>query len=194
LLPLRIAPSEPMPRYTLYAAALVEHELARGLVGAREERADHHASAPAAMALATSPEYLIPPSAMIGTPRFGRRGAVGDRRDLRDADARDDARGADRARADADLDRVGAGVDERLGGLGRGDVAGDQLHVGYALQRRARRRSRPSSGRAPCRHDDVDAALDERLERSSRSGPGPIAAPTRRRPCSSLTGVGVRSA
>src|SRR3546814_5498899 len=41
--------------------------------------------------------------------------AVEDRGELRHADPRDDARGADRTRADADLDAIGARVDQRLG-------------------------------------------------------------------------------
>ena len=87
-------------------------------------------SAPAASALARSPEYLMPPSAMTGMPVALRRlDRIHDRGELRHADAGDDARGADRARADADLDRVGAGIDQRLGALGGGDVAGDDLHA-----------------------------------------------------------------
>ena len=65
---------------------------------------------PAASALTISPEYLMPPSAMMGMPYF-----VGDLAplshhggDLRHADARNDARGADGAGADADLDAVRA--------------------------------------------------------------------------------------
>ena len=54
-----------------------------------------------------------------------------DRRELRHADAGDDARGADRARADADLDRVGAGVDQRLRAVGGGDVAGHDLRTDW---------------------------------------------------------------
>ena len=44
-------------------------------------------------------------------------------------DAGDDAGRADRARTHADLDGVGAGVDERLGALARRDVAADDLDV-----------------------------------------------------------------
>jgi hypothetical protein len=46
--------------------------------------------------------------------------------------AGDDAGGADGARTDADLDRVGARVDERLGALAGRDVAADDLHVRVA--------------------------------------------------------------
>ena len=56
-------------------------------------------------------------------------GDVGDRGDLRHADTRDHACGADRARADADLDGIGASIAQRLGGAGRGDVAADHLHL-----------------------------------------------------------------
>ena len=90
--------------------------------------------APAAMALVMSPEYLMPPSAMMGMPRL-RRGARGlrDGGDLRHAGAGDHARGADGAGTDADLDGVGAGVDEGHGAVVGGDVAGDQIDVREAL-------------------------------------------------------------
>ena len=52
--------------------------------------------------------------------------------DLGHADAGDDARGADRARSDADLDGIHARIDERLGALARGDVAADDVDVGEA--------------------------------------------------------------
>ena len=53
--------------------------------------------------------------------------------DLRHADTRDDARRADRARADADLDAVGAVLGERESAFGSCDVAADHLHAGEAL-------------------------------------------------------------
>jgi hypothetical protein len=56
-----------------------------------------------------------------------RSGNVCDGADLRDTDARDDTRRTDRARADADLDGVGAGVDECERRLIGHDVAGDDL-------------------------------------------------------------------
>src|SRR6185312_16749278 len=49
--------------------------------------------------------------------------------ELRHADARDDAGGADRAGTDAHLHRVGAGIDQRLGGVGGGDIAAGDLHI-----------------------------------------------------------------
>ena len=54
---------------------------------------------------------------------------IHDRGQLRHADAGDDARGADRARTDADLDRIRARIDQRLGAVGGGDIAGHDLRV-----------------------------------------------------------------
>ena len=72
----------------------------------------------------------MPPSAITGMSAFLRRlDRIHDRGELRHADAGDDARGADRARADADLDRVRAGIDQRLRAFGGRDVAGHHLHL-----------------------------------------------------------------
>jgi hypothetical protein len=81
-------------------------------------------------ALAMSPDCRTPPSAMTGTssPLAGPDG-VHDRGDLGHPHAGDDAGGADRARADAHLDRVGPGGDERLGALFGRDVPGDDVDV-----------------------------------------------------------------
>ncbi len=62
----------------------------------------------------------------------GERGLV-DRGHLRDADAGDDAGGADGAGSDADLDAVAAGVDQRLGAVAGGDVAADDVDGGVRL-------------------------------------------------------------
>ena len=103
----------------------------------------------------------MPPSAITGTSASA-RGAhrIHDRGELRHADAGDDPRGADRARTDADLHRVGAGVDQRLGAVGGGDVAGDDLRRGWS------------------------ALLDplDRLEHVARNGRGRCRSPPRRRP------------
>ena len=94
-----------MPRYSLKRSPWWTTTSPGRLVGAGEERADHHASAPAAIAFAMSPDEVRPPSAITGTPCRARDlRAVVDRGHLRDADARDDARRADRARPDAGLD------------------------------------------------------------------------------------------
>ena len=88
-------------------------------------------SAPATMALTMSPLYLMPPSAMTGMSfGAGDARAVVDGRHLRHARAGDDARGADRAGADAHFDRIRAGLDQRQRAF-RGDhVAGDDRQVG----------------------------------------------------------------
>src|SRR2546422_3610843 len=100
-------------------------------------------SAPAASALTTSPEYLMPPSAIkysgdvvldaairdhrhVARSRHG----VDDRRDLRDADAGDDAGGADRARTHAHLHRIHAALDQRPRARLRRHVPAHQLRLG----------------------------------------------------------------
>ena len=84
--------------------------------------------APAAMALVMSPEYLMPPSAMTGTLAVaGGASGFGDRRDLRNAGAGHDARGADGAGTDADLDGVGSGARQLAGAVKGAHVAGDQI-------------------------------------------------------------------
>ena len=76
----------------------------------------------------------MPPSAMTGTPRScAARAGFGDSGDLRHARAGNHARGADGAGADADLDGVGAGIDQRQRALVGGDVAGDQSTSGKRL-------------------------------------------------------------
>ena len=135
----------------------------------------------------------MPPSAMTGTLcAAAARGAFADRGDHRHADAGDDARRADRAGADADLDRVDAGVDQRFGRRGGGDVAGDQIgvreraadprdHVDHALRMAVR----------GVDDQHVDAGGDERRARvPSRPCATPIAAPQRRRPSASLHAFG----
>ena len=63
-----------------------------------------------------------------------RLGRAFDRGQLRHADARHHAGGADGARPDADLDGVRSGVDQRLGAAFRGDIAGNDLNpVGQLL-------------------------------------------------------------
>ncbi len=72
----------------------------------------------------------MPPSAMHrDLVVLERLGDVRHRGDLRNADAGDDARGADGAGADADLDAVDARLHELLRRFGGGDVAADDLQV-----------------------------------------------------------------
>ena len=55
-------------------------------------------------------------------------GRLEDGSHLGDADTGNHTSGADRARPDADLDAVGSGLAERLGGLVGGDVAADDVY------------------------------------------------------------------
>ena len=92
------------------------------------------APAPAAIALVTSPEYLIPPSAMTVVPvSFRRPCRLADRGDLRHTRAGDHARCADRTGPNANLDRVRTCVDQSLAAVVRGNVAGQQVHVWKVL-------------------------------------------------------------
>ena len=58
-----------------------------------------------------------------------RRHRLGDGAHLRHANAGHDARGANGARADADLNAIGAGLGQGAGGLGRGHIAADDLQI-----------------------------------------------------------------
>ena len=89
---------------------------------------------------------------------------IHDRGQLRHADAGDNARGADRTRTDADLDRVGAGIDQRLRALFGRDIAGDHLHgIGKPLDA-VDGLQHPRGMAVRGVHDDqVDAGLDQPL-------------------------------
>ena len=114
----------------LVALALGVDDLARRLVGAGEDRAEHDRVGAGGDRLGDVARGDHAAVADHGhAVADGDLGDVVDRGDLRHADAGDDPRGADRARPDPDLDRVGAGVDQRLGGLAGRDVAGDQLEL-----------------------------------------------------------------
>ena len=107
----------------------------------------------------------MPPSAITGTSAFfARFDRIHDRGELRHADAGDDARGADRARADADLDRVGAGIDQRLRALVGRDIAGDHLHgVGEPLDAVDRFQHARGMAVRGIDHDQIDAGVDQPL-------------------------------
>ena len=107
----------------------------------------------------------MPPSAITGTPRLRQASThVEDGGELRHADAGDDAGGADRARADADLDRVGAGIDQRLGAVGGGDVAGDDLgRVGEPADLADRVEDARGMAVRGVDHEDIDAGIEQRL-------------------------------
>ena len=131
-------------------------------------------SAPAPIAFATSPEEVIPPSAMTGTPwSDGRLRDVPHRRHLRDAHAGDDARRADRARALADLEPVRARVQQRLSGLGGRDVPRYHLDVVRVLDRahHVEDALRVAVRRVDDEH--IDLGVDERRRAFQRVVPDP---------------------
>ena len=89
---------------------------------------------PAAMALTMSPEYFMPPSAMMGTPYLSAISALWSMAVICGTPMPETTRvGAYRAGAYADLDAVRAGLDEGLGALGGGDVAGYEADLGEVL-------------------------------------------------------------
>src|SRR5260221_524518 len=146
----------------LERAPLVEDHLARALLETREEAAEHHARG-------TGRERLDDVARETDAPVGDQRdavllelgGDVEDRRQLRHADAGDDARGADRARTDPDLDPVGAGVDERARSRRRGDVPGDDVDVEAALELADGVRHVVAVPVRGVDDEDVDAGFDE---------------------------------
>jgi hypothetical protein len=135
----------------------------------------------------------MPPSAISGTPLPGQRGGdVVDGHDLRHADAGHDARGADRARADADLHRVGAGFHQRAGGVAGGDVAADHVDLRIVLLDPAHAVDH-ALALWPCAVSTTIAstpAFTSASTRSSVPSPTPTAAPTRSRPLASRAAFG----
>ena len=84
--------------------------------------------------------------------------------DHRHADSRDHAGGADRAGADADLDRVDPEIDQRLCRFTGGDVAGDDVHIRKLAADPAdhvEHALRVAVSRID--HEDVDVGGDQRL-------------------------------
>src|SRR5205085_6196102 len=114
----------------LERTALIENQLARRLLCAREERAYHHHVSTRRNRLRNVAGEL---HAAVGDDGHARpsRGlhAVVDGGHLRDARARHDARRADRAGAYAALHRVNARLYQFARALSGGDVSGDDLRV-----------------------------------------------------------------
>src|SRR5262249_30205576 len=89
---------------------------------------------------------------------------VHDRGELRHADAGDDARRADRAWTDADLDRIGAGPDQGFRSFGGRDIAGDHLHrIRHALDPRHRVEHAPRMAVRGVDDQKIDAGIDQAL-------------------------------
>ena len=77
-----------------------------------------------------SPEYLMPPSAMIGIPSLGNLVAVHDSGHLRHADTCYHTGGTDGTRSDTDLHRIYASLDQGTGSLCGSHVSCDHLQFG----------------------------------------------------------------
>ena len=148
-------------------------------------------SAPAAIALAMSPEFE---DAAVRDHRNALAGQrlrrVVDRSDLRGSDAGDDAGGADRAGSLTHLHRVRSRVDERERALARGDVPRDQLDVVLGLEAADDVQHAVRVAVAVSTTRTSTSASTRAAARSSASLPTPTAAPTRRRPWSSFVASG----
>ena len=145
--------------------AVDEDRLAGRLLAAREQRADHHRVGARDDRLGDVTRLL---QAAVGDHRHpgrpAREGRLVDRCDLGDAAAGDHARRTDGSRTEADLHRVGARVDERLGALAGGDVAADDLHVlgrGVALEPAHHVEQQRDVAVGGVGDQDVDAGLDQ---------------------------------
>src|SRR5690606_5025252 len=143
----------------LVRTALEQHDFAGGFLGAGEHAAHHAGEGAGGQRLGDVARVA---DAAVGDEGHARAfeglGHVGDGADLGHAHAGHDARGADGARADADLHAVGAGFDQRARGGGGGDVAADDLDLGVVLLDPAH--ALEHAGRVAVRgvdDDDVDA-------------------------------------
>jgi hypothetical protein len=148
--------------------------------------------APAAIALAHVARVL---DAAVGDQqRVGsgqRLGAVVDGGDLRDADAGDDAGGADRARTDAHLDRVGARLGKRQRPSPVATFAGDELRlreVAAHVRDRLEHALRVTVGGVDA--DDVAARLEQGVDPLVAIGADADRRADRSRPKSSLAACG----
>ena len=129
------------------SAGLVGAHLSGRLVGAREPGADHHVGGAGGERegdVARVAHAAVGPDAAAQAAGLGR--ALEHGGELGAADAGHHAGGAHGARAHADLDDVGAGLDQLAGALGGDDVARGQAH------------GRPLAGAelGPCGADRLD--------------------------------------
>ena len=153
----------PHPAILLVGAALIQNRLARALLGAGEQAADHDRLGARGQRL---DDVARKADTAVRNDRHARaRGhahGFRHRGELGHADPGNDARRADGGRADADLDSVRAGVDQRLGPVCGRHVAGDHLDVRKIAFERPNRIEH--AGRVAVRgvqHQHVRARLDQ---------------------------------
>ena len=181
-----------MPRYDFVSSPLIENRFARALLGAGEQAADHHRVGARSQGFGDIAGIF---DAAVGDDRHvvlrRRFGAAADGGDLRHADAGDDARRANRTRADADFDDVDAGFDQRRRAFGRGHVAAGKIEIRITpanladdIENIFRMAMRRIDG------DQIHAGAHQALDPLFPIGPTPTAAPTRKRPRSSLQALG----
>ena len=144
-----------MPRYTLKLTALINFHISGALVHAGKQAADHDGvTRPRRCALGMSPEYLMPPSAMMVTPVLS--AALAQSATAVSCGTPMPATitgGADGARADTDLDHIRARFDQGMGGGGGSHIARDDRQVGVGRLRimRTYLSTRRCYGREPYR-------------------------------------------
>ena len=149
----------------LIGAALIQEGFARRFGRARQQRADHDAAGARSQRLG---DVTRRAQTAVGDHRHAMLvrfiGRIHDGGQLRHAHAGDDAGGADGAGADADLHAVRAGVDQRLGRFGGGDIAGHDLDmVGQLLDRFHRDRDLLAVAMGGVDDDQVAFRVDQRL-------------------------------
>ena len=120
--------------------------------------------APAAIALVRSPEYRIPPSAIIGVfVSRSRLSRLVNRRDLGHTDAGDHARGANRSGPNANFDSIATGFNQISRTLPCRHVTGDDINIPSFLRlpHRFQHVARMTVGTVHDQHVDVlaDQAL-----------------------------------
>src|SRR5690606_38331777 len=149
----------------LEGAALVQIDLAGAFIRAGEKRADHGGAGAGSQRIG---EVAGTFDAAIGDDRDAVLLRLLDRAEngsqLRHADAGHDAGGADRARPDADLDAVGARIDQGARPFRGGDISGDDAHrggQGFHLADRVEDALRMAVRRID--DHEVDAGVDQAL-------------------------------
>src|SRR5690606_7249399 len=120
----------------LEGAPLVQIDLARRLVGARKQRADHCRVCAGGDRLGKIARILDSAIGDDGNALLLRdTDGTHDRSQLRNADTCNNARRADGAGPDTDLYAISAGINQRLCAFWRGDVTGDDAYCARNLFR-----------------------------------------------------------